>query len=185
MATRRRDLDNMHEMLHSKIKNPQPMANYMLPEFTVEAKGGIPKANIKPVVPLKTSEARIEPTNVVNTELAKEFTGTSDRATQQQTLKKAAKKYGKYVGSRKHKKLQKLEAGGDKDKLKKFKEKNPIPPKVEIKPGESHSLEGGSDYFMSGSNVLSDVDLEGGNVIGVNTPNPGRLLRKNKKKKTK
>ena len=185
MATRRRDLDNMHELLHSKIKNPQPMANYTLPEFTVEAKGGIPKANIKPVVPLKTSEARIEPTNVVNTELAKEFTSTSDRATQQQTLKKAAEEYGKYTESRKYKKLQKLEAEGDKDKLKKFKEKNPIPPKVEIKPGESHGLEGGSDYFMSGPHVLSDVDLEDGNVIGVNTPKKGSLLRKNKKKKTK
>ena len=139
MATRRRDLDNMHELLHSKIKNPQPMANYTLPEFTVEAKGGIPKANIKPVVPLKTSEARIEPKNVVNTELGKGM-----------NLEEEAKKGN-----------------------------------LQIKPGERLGLEGGTDYYTKGSNVLGEVDLEDGNVIGVNTPKPGRLLRKNKKKKTK
>tara|TARA_Y100000592_G_scaffold29570_1_gene47208 strand:- start:416 stop:838 length:423 start_codon:yes stop_codon:yes gene_type:complete len=140
MATRRRDLDNMHEMLHSNIKNPQPMANYTLPEFTVEAKGNIPKANIKPVVPIKTTtEPRIEPKNVVNTELGKGM-----------NLEKEAKKGN-----------------------------------LQIKPGEILGLEGGTDYYTKGSNVLGEVDLEDGNVIGVNTPKPGRLLRKNKKKKTK
>ncbi len=146
MATRRRDLDNMHELLHSKIKNPQPMANYTLPEFTVEAKGGIPKANIKPVVPLKTSEARIEPTNVVNTELAKEFTGTKNLKKQKKIFEELANK-------------------GE----------------LEIKPGERLGLEGGSDYYTKGAHVLGDVDLEDGNVIGVNTPKKGSLLRKNKK----
>jgi hypothetical protein len=136
MATRRRDLDSMHEMLHGKIKNPQPMANYTLPEFTVEAKGNIPKANIKPVVPLKTSEARIEPKNVVNTGLGKDI-----------NLEKGAKKGN-----------------------------------LQIKPGERLGLEGGTDYYTKGSNVLGEVDLEDGNVIGVNTPKSGRLLRKNKKK---
>ena len=124
MATRRRDLDNMHELLHSKIKNPQPMANYTLPEFTVEAQGTIPKANIKPVVPLKTSEARIEPKNVVNTELGKDM-----------NLEEEAKKGN-----------------------------------LQIKPGERLGLEGGTDYYTKGSNVLGEVDLEDGNVIGVNTP---------------
>ena len=50
---------------------------------------------------------------------------------------------------------------------------------LEIKPGENIGLEGGSDYWITKrGDILGEVDIESGNVIGVNTPNPGELKRK-------
>jgi len=146
MATSRSDLDGISDILNN-VKNPQSMQHYMLPEFEVTGKSGIGKIESRPAQLIKsdTGDKRIQ--NVVNTQLANDFTGTKNRKRQQKKLEKAANK-------------------GE----------------LQIKPGESLALEGGSDYYTQGSNVLSDVDLEDGNVIGVNTPKSGFLQRIKKNK---
>ncbi len=149
MATSRSDLDGISDMLNN-VKNPQDMQHYMLPEIEVTGKSGIGNIPSRPTKAINSSEDGNNGDgvkNVVNTQLANEFTGTKNRKRQQKKLEKAANK-------------------GE----------------LQIKPGERLGLEGGSDYYVHGSNVLSDVDLEDGNVTGVNTPKSGFLQRIKKNK---